>query len=459
MTTRVEEPIGSAKQRSPRLQWRRSVQEFLWLPLLITAGLLIFGALTVVFESVTPAVLQPANSWLAQYIAAQTAVTMLSTIAGGLVTLTSITFSVLLLAVFQTATAYSGVVIDQFLRRRSNQVYFGFFVGVSVYAFLTLAFADPSGNPALGAVLGLALTLAALVMLLVLIYRTIDQMRPGSVVLAIRDLALDARREQAELLARTRPTARLPGERDVLPVTTVHKGYIVRIDVRALEGVLTSMPREMEIVFHTRVGHHIAFGDVLCDVRGGEEEDRQRLAVAVLDTITLENIPNIRVDPGYAADQLSNVAWTTGSSSQQNPEASMAAITTMRDLVSRWTAAGLPDAEDYGGALPIAYSDGIVAQLLGRLASLLAGASAAGQHQTVAHILNAYAIMLPRLVPTDQAYAFDAIQLGLPAAARQVRTLEIHRALQELQESVRGQGRPDVEGSIDELAASLSGFR
>lgn len=456
MTWRVEAPLGSARQRSPRLQWRRSLQEFLWLPLLIASGLLVLGLLTVVFESISPGPLQPVDRWLGRYIAAQTAVTLLSTIGGALVTLTSITFSVLLLAVFQTATAYSGVVIDQFLRRRANQVYFGSFVGVSVYAFLTLAFADPSGNPVLGAVIALALTVAALVMLLLLVYGTIDQMRPASVVLAIRDLALDARNEQLELLARSRPAAELPADHDALPVTAVHKGYIVGVDVRLLAEALEYVSGDVEIVFHTRVGHHVVFGDILCDVRGGDEEDRNRLARRVLDAVTLENFPNIRVDPGYAADQLSNVAWTTGSSSQQNPEAAMTAVTTMRDLISRWTALGLPDAEEYGGALPIAYTDGIVVQLLRRLASLLAGASAAGQHQTVAQVLEAYAIMLPRLVPTDRDYAFDALERALPAAAHQVRSLEIHSSLQRLRESVHGLGRADVEAAVDELAGSLS---
>lgn len=459
MTGRAVAPVSSARQRSPRLQWRRSVQEFLWLPLLVAGGLLALGVLTVVFESVVPAVGRPASEWLSRYVAPQTAVTLLSSIAGGLVTLTSITFSVLLLAVFQTATAYSGVVIDQFLRRRTNQVYFGVFVGVALYAFLALAFADPSANPALGAAVGLALTLAALVMLLLLIYRTIDQMRPGSVVLAIRDLALDARSEQLELLARARPTARLPGDRDVLPVTTVHKGYIVQVDVRALDRALRSVAAGVEVVFHTRVGHHVVYGDILCDVRGADEETRQWLAMMILDAITLENLPNIRVDPGYAADQLSNVAWTTGSSSQQNPEAAMAAVTTMRDLISRWTARGLPDAEQYGGELPIVYTDGIVAQLLGRLASLMAGASAAGQHQTVAQVLNAYAIMLPRLIPGDRAYALDALERALPAAAYQVRTLEMERSVQELRKSVQGLDRTDVEEAIEGLASSLSDFR
>lgn len=456
MTTHEEMPIRSAAQRNPRLQLRRSVQEFLRLPLLLAAAFVVLGVGTVVVEAFIPAVAQPVHDWLGRYIPPQTAITLLSSIAGGMVTLTSITFSVLLLAVFQTATAYSGVVVDQFLRRTANQVYFGFFVGLSIYAFLVLGFAKPNGNPALGAAFALLITLVALVMLLVLIYRTIDQMRPASVVLSIRDLALEARGEQLELLARTHGQAQLPADEDTRTVTTVHNGYFVGVDLRRLGDALTAAETEVEVVFHARVGHHLVFGDVLCDVRGGREEDRRQVAEAALAAITLENLPNIDLDPGYAVDQLSNVAWTTGSSSQQNPEAAMTAITTMRDLINRWTAAGLPPADNYGAPLAVAYEDGIVAQALGRLASLLAGASAAGQHQTVAHIITAFSLMLPRLVPEDQAYGFEVLERALPAAAQQVRTHDLDQAVTNLRHAVRSLGHTNIENSLDKLAETLA---
>lgn len=455
MTAHEQMPIGSAGLQNPRLRWRRSVQEFLRLPLVLTSTFFLLGILTVILEGGALGVARPLHTWLGQWIPPSTAITLLSTIAGGLATLTSITFSVLLLAVFQTATAYSSVVIDQFLRRSSNQVYFGFFVGLTIYAFLVLAFAQPDGNPALGAAFALLITVVALMMLLLLIYRTIDQMRPASVVLSIRDLALEARGEQIELLARTRAAAQLPTDSGFRTVTTVHNGYLVAIDVDRLARALERVRSETEVVFHARVGHHLVFGDTICDIRGGDENERQHLADAVQDAVTMENLPNIDLDPGYAVDQLMNVAWTTGSSSQQNPEAAMAAITTMRDLISRWTAAGLPSADPYGGVLPVAYKDGIVAQALGRLASLLAGASAAGQHQTVAHVFSAYAIMLPTLVDEDQSYALEVIERALPAAAHQVRTHEMHQALCKLQESVGRLGRSDVEESLTKLSASL----
>ncbi len=66
------------------------------------------------------------------------AVDFVAAVATSLLTVTSITFSVLTLAVQQTASSLTAVVFDQFLRRTSNQVYFGFFVGLTAFTFIVL---------------------------------------------------------------------------------------------------------------------------------------------------------------------------------------------------------------------------------------------------------------------------------------------------------------------------------
>jgi uncharacterized membrane protein len=76
---------------------------------------------------------------------------LLGTIASSIITVTSITISVLLLAVQQAAGSLTHQVFDQFLRRRQNQFHFGFFVGLALYTLVTLATVGESFNPVLGA--------------------------------------------------------------------------------------------------------------------------------------------------------------------------------------------------------------------------------------------------------------------------------------------------------------------
>ena len=103
---------------------------------------------------------------------------LLATVAAGVITITSITFSLLLLALQQSAGAMTHDVLDQFLRRRANQTYFGFFVGLTLYSLIVLISIDPPFVPIIVASLALFLTIVALYLLLLLIYSTIARYGP-----------------------------------------------------------------------------------------------------------------------------------------------------------------------------------------------------------------------------------------------------------------------------------------
>jgi uncharacterized membrane protein len=54
-------------------------------------------------------------------------------------TVASITISLLLLALQQSAANMTTQILDQSLRRRINQAHFGFFLGLALYSLVTLA--------------------------------------------------------------------------------------------------------------------------------------------------------------------------------------------------------------------------------------------------------------------------------------------------------------------------------
>ena len=113
---------------------RRALAEFLFVPTMIIVGFLTLAFGTYVLDSQRIAFLLPFRDFLKSHVFANSEATsgLLEAIAGGIITLTSITISLLLVAVQQSAGSMTGQVFDQFLRRRMNQVYFGFFVGLAL---------------------------------------------------------------------------------------------------------------------------------------------------------------------------------------------------------------------------------------------------------------------------------------------------------------------------------------
>jgi hypothetical protein len=153
----------------------RAFSEFLAIPSYVIVSFLTLAVGSYLFDRAHPAWLAPVREMLRTHVFSEPDATssLLSTIAGGLITVTSITISLLLLALQQSAATMTAEVFDQFLRRRLNQVYFGFFIGLALYSLVTLATVASSFNPVFGATIAVLLTVIALYLLIVLLYTSV----------------------------------------------------------------------------------------------------------------------------------------------------------------------------------------------------------------------------------------------------------------------------------------------
>ncbi len=173
---------------------RRAFSSFLAVPTALIVAFVLLALITYWLDQGKVSWLNGVRAFMEKHVFGDAEATgnLLGTIAGGVITITSITFSLLLLALQQAAGSLTHQVVDQFLRRRLNQIYFGFFTGLAFYALLTLATVDPPFNPVFGASVALLLTFFAFYILLPLIYSTISQMRPTQIIRVIHDHTLRA---------------------------------------------------------------------------------------------------------------------------------------------------------------------------------------------------------------------------------------------------------------------------
>lgn len=185
---------------------RRAFAEFLGTPTVVIVAFLLVAAGSYSLDQTEIAGFQALRGVLRRHVFADSKATsdLLGTIAGGIITVTSIIISLLLVALQQSAASLTHQVFDQFLRRRVNQFYFGFFVGLALFALVTLATVTESFNPVFGATLAFLLTMIALYLLLLLLYTTINQMRPAVIIAAIHSHTLAARQFQRPLILKTR---------------------------------------------------------------------------------------------------------------------------------------------------------------------------------------------------------------------------------------------------------------
>jgi uncharacterized membrane protein len=431
----LHDPLRSSGGLHEAGRLQRGVAEFLRLPLVITVGFTVAGVLVAVLDA-TAGPGAPLHSLAAALVPGDGAVDFVSAVATSVVTVTSITFSVLLLAVQQTATSLTAVVFDQFLRRRANQLYFGFFVGLSAFSFVILGVARKDPAPVYGAAITLILTVVALIVLLLLIHGTIDQMRPQSVVRSIHELALRARERELVMLGRTRPWRHSDPGTPERVVTVQDSGYVVTVDVGALGETAAAAGDDVEVLVEGTLGAYLVFDDVLARLVGVDPDDGSwdnRLRSA----FGLDDIRDVEVESGYATDQLENIAWAAASSSQQSPQTAIVAVRALRDLLTRWLEAGERDRSDRADqcdALPVVYLDGVVSRVVYSLATVIVASAESRQAQTCAELLHAFTGVLPRLHNEHERALFDdALSSILPAVIQHAETPRLQQALRSLE--------------------------
>ncbi len=387
-------PIDGSKAWS---RIRKGFLEFLWVPTAVMLVCVVVAVITIWLDSHGPRWVLPARHMVESHFFRQARSTndFLSMLTTGLITMTSITFSMLLLALQQSASLLAPQVVYSFLMRRRNQTLMGYFLGATMFVLLVHSSAHEGFNPVLGAALSLLLTAAALYALLILVFTAVNQMRPQTVIGDVRTLTLEARRHQRELLLASYRSPRYFGGTEV-NVRTERHGYVRDVDVGALRKALRSARGKVEVEICIEVGNFAAYGEVLARARAERPDEAKRLAEAARASIALDYQRSVRRDPAFGVEQLHMIGWSSASSAYQNPGISMAVVRNLRDILARW-AASYEEVEGSDGTLPLVYPDGLVKRVLESLEALAVVATESLQQETFVEVLHAYRLVVSRL--------------------------------------------------------------
>jgi uncharacterized membrane protein len=433
---------------------KRAFREFLALPAAIIAAFVLLAWVTNALDRTLTGGSSVVRAFLSRHIFSDASATsgLLDSIAGGIISVTSITITLLLLVVQQTASTLGAEVFDQFLRRRQNQAYFGFFIGLALFALVTLATVNDPFNPVFGGAVTLLGTCVGLFLLLVLFHTTINQMRPVTIVNAIHDRTLEARRRQLSLVARTRRSPRLAAPATA-PVVLEATGFVTAIHLGQLEAALAEATGTAEVVLDVSIGTFVAFRDQIATVRAESRQQADALGKVVADAISVARQRDLDSDPAYGIEQLASIAWTSMSSAKQNPAPGQLTIYQLRDLLARWSVAAAAPTEPEPEPLPVVYHDNTLERLFDAVESLVVVASQSLQHQNLSAILGAVAVLFNRLPPAYRPRAEALVRRTLSTLDEHVLTAELEQSLAGLDRSLREANRDAAAEAVAEAAA------
>jgi uncharacterized membrane protein len=335
------------RSRSPRLHLLlvrasaicHSIQEsYFFLPSLWVIGGIALAEGLLAADAVTNA-----TEWGAFFLTTvSSGRSLMSTIAGALITVAGTVISVVVVALQLSSTQYSPRVLRTLLESRFQQSIVGLIVGVFAYCLVVLhAIHSPissSGDaviPSLAIVVGLLLAVVAALAILAYIDQVARAMQVEEIIRRI------AKQTRAVITRLPRATvANEPGEtpsaleleagREPFIVCADKSGWVQQAPTRAL---LAALQPNSTLILSVRTGLYVPTGGELCRIVPAPSNTRLSAAL-VRAAIEIGSVRTIQRDIGFGIRQLTDIALRGLSPGINGPTTAYEVIVHMQDILS-----------------------------------------------------------------------------------------------------------------------------
>lgn len=253
---------------------------------------------------------------------------VLSTIAGSIITVAGVVFSVTIVALTTAAGQFGPRLLRSFMADKGNQVVLGTFVGTFIYCLLVLRTIKGTEEeefvPKIAVTPGIALALASFAVLIYFFHRASSSIQAEQVVDTIfRELEQEidhtfpAQQDPQEPAPTDSPLSALfgPGRRTAAVLADA-SGYLRVVDVDSL----TAVARERDLVLRLeyRSGDFVFEGTPLAEVAGADDHD-VHVHKQVRQAFILGKYRSLEQDVEFPIQQLVDMALRALSPSLNDP--------------------------------------------------------------------------------------------------------------------------------------------
>lgn len=241
---------------------------------------------------------------------------MLSAIAGSMITIAGLSFSLTLVAMAQASSQYTSRILRNFMRDRSNQFVLGYFVGVFSYCLIVLRtiHSEEEENfiPALTVIMALVLAIASIGVLIFYVHHiatsiqatTIISHAAGDTIAAVKRLFPEPIGKEADEPEEERFQKEID-QRNWQAIRCRETGYIENVDS---EGLIKFAAERGGVVRMERgIGEFIVKGSPLASFNG-EAEFNEELQSEFEGLYVISQYRTIEQDSGFGIRQLVDIA-------------------------------------------------------------------------------------------------------------------------------------------------------
>ncbi len=278
------------------------------MPSLIVVGSIVLALLLVEFDK------QIGGNWLSGYprlfgVEPSGSRDMLGTVAGSMMTVAGIVFSIVIVALSLASTQYTPRILRNFMRDQINQVVLGVFVGIFTYCIVVLRTIRGGDDdnvfvPSIAVIVGVLLALVGIGFLIYFIHHIAVSIQASAIIAAVYDETVEVVDELfPHRLGENAPEKELENLEkfaalsDWQTIRAANTGYIQNIDIERL----LELTRRREIVVRMEhgIGEFVVAGAPLVSVAHISQTGSAQLTI---DRETIKKLNRI-----YAIDNFRTV--------------------------------------------------------------------------------------------------------------------------------------------------------
>jgi uncharacterized membrane protein len=313
-------------------RWRHLINGFWFIPLLIS---LLGPLLAVFFLALDNYIGEVDRTFLFSGGAAEASI-ILSTIAGSLITVIALTFSITILVLQLVSSQYTPRALRGFLQDRVTQIVAGSFFAISTYCLIVLTTLPDSSSrnpgffPTISVTVALILGSFGLVLLLIFVHHTgsVIQVTDITARIATQTMeAMDVRYQtlmsepfEAETIF---PNPTQNGEDMPVRLCARHPGYVQRIVFSRLENILHRPGLHLHLLVCP--GDFVTEETVIAEVKPAGAADLA-CRKAIFDSVYIERERDFFQDARFGVRQLADIALRALSPAVNDPTTAILCI-------------------------------------------------------------------------------------------------------------------------------------
>lgn len=315
-----------------RITYIRMITSIAFIPALVAIFFLFLSYAMVQFDFSEGGKAIKSNAQWLRLKDASTARSVISTITGGIISLTVFSFSMVMILLNQAASQMTNRVLDKLIGNRFQQIVLGFYIGTIVYAlFLLSTIRDLDSGiyvPAISTYLLIALTVVDIFLFIYFLHYVTQSVKYDTIIHRVHDATLQSLKK----------TCTLKSSRDVrvnmqngIVINAYKSGIYQGFDYEGL--VSYCKKQDLIIYFYKTTGTSVIINTPLLRVISKREiPDRLEQDLPVL--INIHRGQNIESNYYYGFRQLMEVAVKALSPGINDPGTAVLSLQALGDLLS-----------------------------------------------------------------------------------------------------------------------------